>query len=221
MAESKNPNQPKRKGTRTVDEGGDRKGLSRRGFLGGGAAGALAMGSFLDASEIRASSAEQGDSLLLGPGSVAAVLRVNGKNYEVEIEPRVTLLDALRDHLDITGPKKVCDRATCGACTVLEDGNPVYSCTRLALSVVGAEITTVEGLGTPERLHPVQEAFVEHDAQQCGFCTPGLVMAVTALLNKNPNPSPAEAREALAGNLCRCGTYEGIWRVVTGADEEA
>jgi xanthine dehydrogenase YagT iron-sulfur-binding subunit len=144
---------------------------------------------------------------------------INGRKLEASLEPRVTLLDALRNHLDLTGAKKVCDRATCGACTVLVSGKPVYSCTMLAIEAqsVGeqrVEITTIEGLGTPERMHPLQAAFVEHDAQQCGYCTPGFVVACKAFLDVNPNPSLADVERGLGGNLCRCGTYDGIKQVL-------
>ena len=156
---------------------------------------------------------------VLGPGSVEVSLRVNGKARRMSVEPRVTLLDALRDHLDVTGPKKVCDRGTCGACTVIEDGKLIYACSRLAIESENREIVTVEGLGTPEQMHPVQAAFVEYDAQQCGFCTPGFVTAVSVLLEQNPNPTAAEVSRALGGNLCRCGTYGGMRKVVLGDND--
>jgi xanthine dehydrogenase YagT iron-sulfur-binding subunit len=149
-----------------------------------------------------------------GPGPAAVALTVNGKRVTGEVEPRVTLLDALREHFDITGPKRVCDRAECGACTVLIDGRAVYSCTTLAIEAQGKEIVTAEGLGGGERPHPVQSAFVNNDAQQCGFCTPGFTVATKAFLDANPQASDAEVANGLAGNLCRCGTYRGIHGVV-------
>jgi len=149
-----------------------------------------------------------------GPGPVAVALTVNGRRLTGEVEPRVTLLDALREHFDITGPKRVCDRAECGACTVLIDGRAVYSCTTLAIEAQGKEIVTAEGLGGGERPHPVQSAFVNNDAQQCGFCTPGFTVATKAFLDKNPQASDVEVAHGLAGNLCRCGTYRGIHGVV-------
>jgi xanthine dehydrogenase YagT iron-sulfur-binding subunit len=149
-----------------------------------------------------------------GPGPVPVALAVNGKRLTGEVEPRVTLLDVLREHFDITGPKRVCDRAECGACTVLIDGRAVYSCTTLAIEAQGKDIVTAEGLGGGERPHPVQSAFVNNDAQQCGFCTPGFTVAAKALLDKNPHASDAEVAHGLAGNLCRCGTYRGIHGVV-------
>lgn len=202
------------------DEETTARGVSRRAFLKGGAATAIAGGVVPGASAME-SSADSASTGLLGPSPVPFELRVNGKSHRVELEPRVTLLDALRDELDITGPKKVCDRATCGACTVLVDGELIYSCTRLAVECQGAEITTVEGLGSPQDMHPIQRAFVENDAQQCGFCTPGFVLAVSKLLEENPNPDERAMTHALGGNLCRCGTYRGIRDVVTSADGSA
>jgi xanthine dehydrogenase YagT iron-sulfur-binding subunit len=122
----------------------------------------------------------------------------------------VTLLDALRNRLDTTGAKKVCDRATCGACTVLMDDQVVYSCTVLAIEAQGHKIVTPEGLGTPEKMHPVQQAYVDHDASQCGFCTPGFTVATYAFVRDHPNATLEQVRAGLGGNLCRCGTYAGI-----------
>jgi xanthine dehydrogenase YagT iron-sulfur-binding subunit len=149
-----------------------------------------------------------------GPGKAAVTLSVNGKNYSAELEPRVTLLDALRQNFEITGPKRVCDRGACGACTVLLDSKPVYSCSILAIEAQGKPIVTVEGLMQGEELHPVQAAFVENDAQQCGFCTPGFVVATKAFLDKHPNPTREQIHRGLGGNFCRCGTYDGIRKVV-------
>lgn len=149
-----------------------------------------------------------------GPGPVPITLTVNGKRLSAELEPRVTLLDALREHFDVTGPKRVCDRAECGACTVLIDDRLVYSCTTLAIEAQGKAIVTAEGLGGGELPHPVQAAFVNNDAQQCGFCTPGFTVATKAFLEKNPHSSDAQIAHGLAGNLCRCGTYRGIHGVV-------
>jgi xanthine dehydrogenase YagT iron-sulfur-binding subunit len=146
-----------------------------------------------------------------GPGPVPVTLNVNGNTLRADLEPRVTLLDALRDTFDITGAKRVCDRAECGACTVLMDGHPVYACSVLAIDAQNRKIETVESLTAPGgRLHPIQQAFVDNDAQQCGFCTPGFVVASKALLDKYPNPTPEQIEHGLAGNFCRCGTYAGI-----------
>ena len=149
-----------------------------------------------------------------GPGKVPVELTINGQNHKLEIEPRVTLLDALRDELQITGAKRVCDRAECGACTVIVDRKAVYACAVLAVAAQGKQITTVESLMQGETLHPIQQAFVENDASQCGFCTPGFVLALKAFLDKHPNATPDEIRHGLSGNVCRCGTYHGIQQAV-------
>ena len=148
-----------------------------------------------------------------GPGAVPVKLNVNGKTFSANLEPRVTLLDALRENFDITGPKRVCDRGECGACTVLIDDRLVYSCTTLAIEAQGKRIVTAEGLGDGQP-HPVQTAFVNNDAQQCGFCTPGLTVATKAFLDKHPHATDEEIAHGIGGNLCRCGTYRGIHGVV-------
>ena len=152
-----------------------------------------------------------------GPEAVPVALRINGQVVKLQLEPRVTLLEALRNHLNFTGAKEVCDRATCGACTVLLDDLPIYSCSKLAIEAQGHEITTVEGLARDGQLSPVQRAFVEEDALMCGYCTPGFVMSVTALLRQNPHPTADEVRHACAGNLCRCGTYPRIMQAALKA----
>jgi xanthine dehydrogenase YagT iron-sulfur-binding subunit len=152
-----------------------------------------------------------GDEVLVhGPGKVSMQFNVNGKTYKASLEPRVTLLDALRDTLDITGAKRVCDKAECGACTVLLDDKTVYACSVLAIESQGRRITTVEALTEGGKLHPIQQAFVDNDASQCGFCTPGFVVACKALLDKHPDPTADDLLRELSGNLCRCGTYAGI-----------
>jgi len=137
-------------------------------------------------------------------------VRINGDDRTLAVEPRRTLLDALRVDLSLTGTKKVCDMGDCGACTVLLDGRAIYSCLTLAVDCEGREVTTVEGLAHGNELDPVQQAFVEADAYQCGFCTPGQIMSVTALLAEQPAPSEDEIRRAVSGNLCRCGAYQNI-----------
>ncbi len=160
---------------------------------------------------------------VIGPGPVAMTLRINGEPKKLTIEPRVTLLDALRNHLDLTGAKKVCDRGTCGACTVVVNNKPVYSCSVLAIELAdrtgkpGADIRTIEGLALEGKLHAVSAAFVENDAQQCGFCTPGFVMSCKAYLDTHHNPTIEEVKHALGGNLCRCGTYMGVRNAVVQA----
>lgn len=151
---------------------------------------------------------------VFGPGKVPVALNVNGKRLSANLEPRVTLLDALRDQFEITGPKRVCDRGTCGACTVLMDNKTVYACSVLAIEAQGKPIVTTEGLAPANTLHPVSAAFVDHDAQQCGFCTPGFVMATKAFLDQHPDATREEIHRGLGGNFCRCGTYAGIKEVV-------
>jgi len=184
--------------------------VSRRAFLKTMGVGAAATGLSVPAPR-------PAEAAILGPDAVPVALRVNGVAHTLTLEPRVTLLRALRNHLDLTGAKEVCERGACGGCTVLLDGEPICACMMLAVDAVGHEITTVEGLGTPERMSAVQAAFVECDAMQCGFCTPGFVVASTALLNKYPNPSLDEVKAGLAGNLCRWGTYPRIFEAVQKA----
>jgi aerobic carbon-monoxide dehydrogenase small subunit len=144
-------------------------------------------------------------------------LTINGEPCEVAVEPWWTLLEVLRDHLDLTGAKEGCDRGDCGACTVLLDGKPVASCMMLASMAEGRRITTIEGLLQGQHLHPVQQAFVEHGAIQCGFCSPGMILSAVALLEENPHPTEAEVRFAIAGNLCRCTGYTKIVEAVLAA----
>ena len=183
----------------------DEPGFSRRSFLktvgaGGVAAGVLGPAATAEGQSVKA----------IGPAAAPIQLNVNGRIHRLEVEPRVTLLDALRTRLNITGPKRVCDRGSCGACTVILDGRTVYSCSMLAIEAQGKPIRTVEGLTEGTVLHPVQQAFCDHDGLMCGFCTPGFVTAVVALLEKNPKPTRQEARKALDGNICRCGTYPRV-----------
>src|SRR6267154_3100555 len=137
-----------------------------------------------------------------GPGTVPISLQVNGKPLKLQVEPRVTLLEALRNHSNLTGAKEVCDRGTCGACTVLLDDKPVYSCSKLAIEAQNFKITTVEGLTENGKLSPVQQAFIDQDALMCGFCTPGFIMATVAFLEKNRNPTEAQVKKGLDGNIC-------------------
>jgi xanthine dehydrogenase YagT iron-sulfur-binding subunit len=190
------------------------EGVSRRAFLQG--AGAAVSGGLLS-SELVKGAPPPKSGKVVGPGATPITLRINGKTYKLNVEPRVTLLDALRDHLDLTGAKKVCDRGTCGACTVLMDGNPVYSCSVLAVEAQGHDLVTIEGLSKGGELTPMMAAFVEHDGQQCGFCTPGFVVACTAFVNKHPEPTLEDVEKGLGGNLCRCGTYAGIRQAVLEA----
>lgn len=156
-----------------------------------------------------------------GPDRVKVNLRVNRKEYQVFIEPRQTLLDTLRKDLGLTGAKKGCDEGTCGACTVLIDGSALYSCITLAIECEGRSIETIEGISTGDALHPVQKAFIDQDAFQCGFCTPGQILSVKALLDAKLNPSPEEIKTAVAGNICRCGAYSKIIQAAQTAAAEA
>ena len=192
------------------------QGFSRRTFLKSLGLSAAATGLVGAA----AGDARAAQPTILGPDPVPLSLTVNGRVQTVTVEPRVTLLRALRNHLGLTGAKEVCERGACGGCTVLLDGAPICACLLLAVDAVGHEITTVEGLGAPDRLSPVQAAFVECDALQCGFCTPGFVVASTALLRQNPHPSLEEIKAGLAGNLCRCGTYGRIFEAVQRAAQQ-
>jgi xanthine dehydrogenase YagT iron-sulfur-binding subunit len=187
-------------------------GLTRRGFMQGVgvAGGAVALHK-----EARAAAA--GKPKVLPAGKVPITLEVNGKNHRLSVEPRQTLLRALRNQLDLTGTKEICDRGACGGCSVQLDGLLVNSCMTLAVDAVGKKVTTIEALSSGDKLHPLQEAFVKHDALQCGFCTPGMVMACKTLLDKEKSPSLVQIKKAISGNICRCGTYNNIFSAVQTA----
>jgi xanthine dehydrogenase YagT iron-sulfur-binding subunit len=189
-------------------------GLSRRAFLKG--SGMAAAASALTAAPTLPAFADEDKPAVtgMGPGPVHLELTVNGAKFTTAVEPRVTLLDALRNYLDVTGCKRVCDRGTCGACTVVLDGKPVYACSTLALEAQGKAVRTAESLNADGKLDAVPAAFVRHDAQQCGFCTPGFVVAMWAAFDRNPEATPAQVEEALSGNICRCGTYEQMRHAV-------
>src|SRR6266545_4047013 len=181
--------------------------VSRRDFLkSAGVTGVVTAATAASATEVEAQTGPR----VIGPGDVPVTLTVNGRRIELRIEPRVTLLDAIRNRADLTGNKRVCDRGTCGACTMIVDGRAVYSCSTLAIEVQGKQIRTVDGLASGNTLHPVQQAFCDKDGLMCGFCTPGFIMATVALLEKHPNPSPEQLRKGLDGNICRCGTFVRI-----------
>ena len=184
-----------------------KKGRSRRDFF-----KTVGVGSLAAAAVAGVQPAEAQGPAAVGPSDVPITLTINGRRHQLNVEPRVTLLDAMRTRLDITGPKRVCDRGACGACTVIIDGRTYYSCSMLAIEAQGRNIRTVDGLAGGSTLHPVQQAFCDNDGLMCGFCTPGFVMATVALLEKNPNPTPVQAKKALDGNLCRCGTNIGVLR---------
>ena len=156
----------------------------------------------------------------LGKGKRHLALTVNGMVVEGDVDCRMTLAEFLREELGLTGTKVGCNRAECGACTVLLNGNPVYSCTMLAVDAVGKEVLTIEGLADEGNLHPLQEAFIEHDALQCGYCTPGMILSAKALLDRNPRPTEDDVRNAIDGNLCRCGSYPNIIEATIAASEK-
>ena len=217
--------------TRSTDQPEDRQtdrhqqvnetGLSRRNFLKGLGTGAVAA---TVAPATLAEADSHGAATSAEITRATAKLNINQQAYQIEVEPRTTLLTVLRDgidtkgqRIDLTGAKEVCDRGACGGCTIRVDGRSVYSCMMLAIDVEGKEITTVEGLADDGELHPVQEAFIEHDALMCGFCTPGFVIASKTLLDQNPNPTREEIQAELSGNICRCGTYPFIFEAVASA----
>ena len=188
-------------------------GVSRRDFLKSATVGGL-----VTAVAGRAETEAQGQApRAVGPGEVPVQLLVNGKRIDLQIEPRVTLLDALRMRADLTGNKRGCDRGACGACTMIVDGRTVYSCSTLAIEVQGKQIRTVDGLANGDKLHPVQQAFCDADGLMCGFCTPGFVMATVGLLEKHPNATPEQIRKGLDGNICRCGTFVRVYEAAMKA----
>jgi xanthine dehydrogenase YagT iron-sulfur-binding subunit len=185
-----------------------RHGPSRRGVLAGGAAGLPLLARPADA---------QRPAAPAGDRALDLVLTVNGRDHRVSLDPRTTLLDALREHLGLTGSKKGCDQGQCGACTVHLDGRRVLSCLTLAAAVQGRRVTTIEGLAAGEALHPMQAAFIAHDAFQCGYCTPGQIMSAVACVHEGHAGGEAEIREYMSGNLCRCGAYPKIVAAVREA----
>ena len=199
--------------------------ISRRSFLKGVGTGAVAASvapTVLINAET-AAEAQMGEEIT----HAKIKLNINNETHEVEIESRTTLLSVLRDgfdtggnRLDLTGAKPICERGECGGCTVQIDGKAVYACMTLALDAQGKQITTVEGLADGDQLHPVQEAFIQHDALMCGFCTPGFIVAAKSFLDQNPSPSHEEIKEGLAGNICRCGTYPFIFEAVKTASHK-
>lgn len=191
----------------------NKPGVSRRAFLKG--AGLTAAGTAVLESGLLAQTPT--GPAVKGPNATAITLKVNGQARQLEVEPRTTLADALRVNLNLSGTKVVCDRGSCSACTVWLDGKPVNSCMTFAMDVGTREVTTVEGLSRGGELHPVQAAFVEHDALQCGYCTPGMVMSAAGLLARNANPTLDDVKQAVSGNLCRCGTYPKVFEATLAA----
>jgi aerobic-type carbon monoxide dehydrogenase small subunit (CoxS/CutS family) len=192
-------------------------GLSRRGFLKG--AGMAAATTVAETTSTFARELKEANHApnSFGPAALPIKLHINGHEQSVTVEPRYTLAATLRDNLGLTGTKVVCDRGSCSACTVWIDDVPSLACMTLAIDAVGRKITTIEGLSSGETMHPVQAAFVKHDAMQCGFCTPGMVMSCAALLKRNPKPTLDDVKHATSGNLCRCGTYPKVFAATLDA----
>ena len=199
--------------------------ISRRNFLKGIGTGTVAatVAPAILVGDVKIAEAQTDEAI-----STAKIqLNINEKSYQIEVEARTTLLTVLRDgidtsgdNVDLTGAKLICDRGECGGCTVLVDGKSVYACMMLAMDTQGKQITTVEGIANGDNLHPVQEAFIKHDAMMCGFCTPGFIVSSVALLNDNKKPTLTEIKEGLSGNTCRCGTYPFIFDAVETASEK-
>jgi xanthine dehydrogenase YagT iron-sulfur-binding subunit len=210
MPDSKSPNPPDRPKS-------EKRGTTRRTFLksmGLASAGVAALNVLDETSSAQNNGAGTSS---IGPDAVPLRLKINGQVHNVKAEPRATLAEVLRDQLHMTGTKVVCDRGSCSACTVMLAKSPVCSCMTLAVDVGEREITTIEGLASGDSLHPVQAAFVAHDALQCGFCTSGMVMSCAALLERNAKPSAADIKTAISGNICRCGTYPKVLEAVLTA----
>jgi len=182
--------------------------FSRRGFLKG--AGVTAATTVIETANALARETQDTNEIQ-GPEALPVKLHINGREHSVVIEPRDTLAQTLRDNIGLTGTKVVCDRGSCSACTVWIDKTPALACMTLAIDTTGRKITTIEGLSHGDTMHPVQAAFVKHDAMQCGFCTPGMVMSCAALLERNPTPNLSDVKHAVSGNLCRCGTYPKVF----------
>ena len=196
------------------------KGISRRSFIRG--AGLSTAGSVLMTTN--AFALDYKEQLVageeFGPDAMTIKMKVNGITKSLSVEPRTTLASALRDHLELTGTKVVCDRGSCSACTVYLDGEPVNSCMLSVFDVGEKEVTTIEGIAKNGELHPVQQAFIEHDASQCGYCTPGMVMSCVHLVDNNPNPDLEDVKMATRGNLCRCGTHPHVFKATLDASKK-
>ncbi len=196
-----------------------KSGISRRGFIKG--AGLTTVGSVALQTGVFAGSGISDDGkIALGPDAVGITMNINGKVRKLNIEPRMTLANALREELQLTGTKIVCDRGSCSACTVWIDETPVNACMTFAMDVGERKVTTIEGLARDGNLHPIQEAFIEHDASQCGYCTPGMIMSTAHLLSQNPDPSLDDVKNATRGNYCRCGTYPHVFKATLAAAQK-
>ena len=195
-----------------------KRGPTRRGFL--KSAGMISAGAAgLEVLQGVSVAEDEARARVVGPGKIPLKLDINGQAHSLSVEPRATLAETLRDELHLTGTKVVCDRGSCSACTVMLDKNPVCSCMTLAVDVGERKITTIEGLAEGDNLHPVQAAFIAHDALQCGFCTSGMVMSCAALLERNPHPTLDDVKTAISGNICRCGTYPKVFDAALAASE--
>ena len=196
------------------------KGITRRSFIRG--AGLSTAGSVLLTSNALAFDYKEQATVgkEFGPDAITIKMKVNGIVKSLSVEPRTTLASALRDHLELTGTKVVCDRGSCSACTVYVDGKPVNSCMMSAFDVGEKEVTTIEGIAKNGELHPVQQAFIDHDASQCGYCTPGMVMSCVHLVENNANPDLEDVKNATRGNLCRCGTYPHVFKATLAASKK-
>jgi len=195
------------------------RGKSRRGFLKG--AGLTTAGTIVLPSGVLAADLQKREeSKIKGPEALTIELHVNGKTLKASIEPRATLAEVLRDQLQLTGTKVVCDRGSCSACTVWIENRPVNACMTFAMDVGERKVTTIEGLASNGKLHPIQESFIEHDATQCGFCTSGMIMSTAALLEENSNPTIEDVKHATRGNYCRCGTYPHVFKATLAAAEK-
>jgi aerobic-type carbon monoxide dehydrogenase small subunit (CoxS/CutS family) len=192
-----------------ISDASRKRDISRRLFLRGSTLATAGMSLVEIASALGSEAGESGPAVV-GPGSISISLKVNGVIRTLQGEPRMTLAEALRDQLGLTGTKVACDRGACSACTVWLDGMPVLACMSLAINVGEQDVTTIEALAAGGELHPVQTAFIEHDALQCGFCTPGMVMSCAALLKRTPDPTADDVEKAISGHLCRCGTYPHV-----------
>ena len=191
--------------------------FSRRGFIKG--AGVTAATTVIETANALARETKDSNEVQ-GPDALPVKLHINGREHSVVIEPRDTLAQTLRDNIGLTGTKVVCDRGSCSACTVWIDKTPALACMTLAIDTTGRKITTIEGLSHGDTMHPVQAAFVKHDAMQCGFCTPGMVMSCAALLERNPTPNLSDVKHAVSGNLCRCGTYPKVFAATLDVSQQ-
>lgn len=211
------PDKPSHSSSSQPSDKDSPRGTSRRTFLKSAGLVSASVAS-LDVLQ-KTSEAQSEAGRPVGPGKVPIKLNINDQVHAVNVEPRATLAEVLRDELHLTGTKIVCDRGSCSACTVMLDKTPVCSCMTLAMDVGERKVTTVEGLAKGDDLHPIQAAFVAHDALQCGFCTSGMVMSCAALLERNPKPELDDIRTAISGNICRCGTYPRVFEAVLSASQ--